>query len=155
MPLSTNPNRGWGFPNNLYDPPGLVRTADCGTQLHAGSPPQSLKTLESRNQPNSKDLRVLVESRPELILRRGQSKLKTKDHSALAGLPYSVKKNGGTSTLKSEENVDVFMDAVEEIVRDPNSRWFEEVTYQADTDRQIKSINVYNKEHNRIAIFWR
>jgi hypothetical protein len=65
---------------------------DCGTQLHAGSPSQSLKTWEDRNQPNPKDRWFLVESRPELVMRRGQSKFKTKDHGALAGLPYSVKK---------------------------------------------------------------
>ena len=71
----------------------------------------------------------LIESRPELVMRRGQSKFKTKDHGALAGLPYSVKKNGSTSTLKTEENVDIFMDVVEEIVYDPNTIWFEEGTY--------------------------
>ena len=149
------PNFGWGLPKGLYDPPGLVRPADCGTQLHAGSPTQSLKTWEDRNQPNPKDRWLLVESRPELVLRRGQSKFKTKDHGALAGLPYSVKKNGATSTLKTEEKVDAFMDAVEEIVYDPNNLWFEEGTYQAGTDRETESINIYNEKHNRIAVFLR
>ena len=86
----TNP--GWGFPRGLYDPPGLVRPGDCRTQLHAGSRTQSLKTWEDRNQSNPKDRWFLVESRPELVMRRGQSKFKTKDHGALAGLPYSIKK---------------------------------------------------------------
>lgn len=35
------PNPGWGLRNNLYEPPGLVRPADCETQLYAGSPQQS------------------------------------------------------------------------------------------------------------------
>ena len=148
-------NPGWGLPNGLYDPPGLVRPVDCGTQLHAGSPTQSLKTWEDRNHPNPKDRWFLVESRPELVMRRGQSKFKTKDHGALVGLPYSVKKNCSTSTLKTEENVDVFMDVVEEIVYDPNSLWFEEGTYQGSTDREIESINIYNEKHNRIAVFLR
>lgn len=148
-------NPGWGLPGGLYDPPGLVRPVDCGTQLHAGSPTQSLKTWEDRNHPNPKDRWFLVESRPELVMRRGQSKFKTKDHGALAGLPYSIKKNGSTSTLKTEENVDIFMDAVEEIVYDPNSLWFEEGTYQGGTDREVESINIYNEKHNRIAVFLR
>jgi len=148
-------NPGWGLPNGLYDPPGLVRPVDRGTQLHAGSPTQSLKRWEDRNHPNPKDRRLLVESRPELLMRRGQSKFKTKDHGALSGLPYSVKKNGSTSTLKTEENVDVFMDVVEEMVYDPNSLWFEEGTYQGGTDRKVESINIYNEKHNRIAVFMR
>lgn len=88
-------------------------------------------------------------------MRHGQSKFKTKDHGALAALPYSVKKNGSTSTSRTEENVTVFMDVVEEIVYDPNSLWFEEATYQAGTDRELESINIYNEKHNRIAVFLR
>ena len=148
-------NPGWGLPNGLYNPPGLVRPVDCGTQLHAGSPTQSLKTWEDRNKPDSKDRWFLVGSRPELVMRRGQSKFKTKDHGALAGLPYSVKKDGSTSTLKTEENVDVFMDVLEEIVYDPNSSWFEEGSYQGGTSREVESINIYNEKHNRIVVFLR
>jgi len=66
------PNPGWGLSSNLYEPPGLVRPADCETQLYAGSPQQSLKTEASRNQPNPKDRWILVESRPALVIRRGQ-----------------------------------------------------------------------------------
>ena len=149
------PNPGWGLPRGLYDPPGLVRPGDCGTQLRVGSPSQSLKTWEDRNQSNPKDRWFLVESRPELVMRRGQSKFKTKDHGALAGLPYSVKKNGSTSTLKTEENVDIFMDVVEEIVYEPNTLWFEQGTYQGGTDRELESINLYSEKHNRIAVFLR
>ena len=148
-------NPGWGLPNGLYEPPGLVRPTDCETQLYAGFPQQSLKTEASRNQPNPKDRWVLVESRPELVIRRGQAQFKTKDHGALTGLPYKIKKNGGTSTLRTEENVDIFMDSVEEIAEDSNSIWFEEGTYQGGTTREVESINIYNEEKNRIAIFKR
>jgi hypothetical protein len=34
-------------------------------------------------------------------MRRGQSQFKTKDHGALVGLPYKIKKNGGTSTART------------------------------------------------------
>jgi len=39
-------------------------------------------------------------------MRRGQAKHKTKDHVALAGLEYSIKNSGGTSTRKTKKNVD-------------------------------------------------
>ena len=47
------------------------------------------------------------------------------------------------------------MNAVEEIVYDPNSLWFEKGTYQGGTDREVESINIYNEKHNRIAVFLR
>jgi len=149
------PNPGWGLQNNVYEPPGLVRPTDCETQLYAGSPQESLKTEASRNQPNPKDRWLLVESRPKLVIRRGQAQFKTKYHGALAGLPYKIKKNGGTSTLRTEANVDTFMDVVGKIVEDRKSIWFEEGSYQGGTTREVESINIYNEEENRIAIFKR
>lgn len=137
------PNPGWGLWNNLYEPPGLVRPVDCETQLYAGSPQQSLKNEASRNQPNPKDRWILVESRPELIMRRGQAQFKIKDHGALAGLPYKIKKNGGTSMVITEENIDKFMDVVEKIVENSNSILFEDGTYQSGTNREVESINIY------------
>ena len=47
------------------------------------------------------------------------------------------------------------MDVVEEIVENPNSIWFEDGTYQGGTNREVESINIYNQEENRIAIFKR
>jgi len=149
------PNAGWGLEHNLYNPPGLIRRGDCETQLYAGSPTQSLKTEASRNQPNPKDRWILVESRPELIIRRGQAQFKVKDHGAVAGLPYKIKRNGCTSTLRTEENVDIFMSAVEKTVENPNSIWFEEGTYQGGTNREVESINIFNEEENRVATFKR
>ncbi len=148
-------NPVWVLPNGLYDPPGLVRPDSCMTKLDAGSPTQSLKTWNDRNQPNRKDRYFLVESRPELVMRRGQAKFKTKDHGALAGLPFHITPKGATSTLKSSANVDHFMDVVEAIVYDPNSTWFEEGTYQGNTDRKEEVIYVYSKRHKRLAVFLR
>ena len=147
------PNQGWGLPNNLYEPPGLVRPVGCGTELYAGS--YSQKTEADRNQPHPKDKWILLESRPELVVRRGQAQFKTKDHGALAGLPYKIKKNGGTSTARTEENIDRFTDVVEEIVENPNSIWIEEGTYQGGTDREVESINIFNEEEKRVAVFKR
>lgn len=47
------------------------------------------------------------------------------------------------------------MDVVGEIVEDPNSIWFEEGIYQGGTTREVESINIYNEDENRIAIFKR
>ncbi len=71
----------------------------------------------------------------------------------MAGLPYKIKKDGSTSTARTEANIDEFMDAVEEIVENSNSIWFEEETYQGGRSREVESINIYNEEENRIAIF--
>ena len=97
----------------------------------------------------------MVESPPKMVMRRGQTKFKTKPHGALVGLPYTIKKNGSTSTLRTEENINVFMDVVEGIVEDPNSIWYEEETYQGGTICEVDSINIYNEEANRIVIFER
>lgn len=71
------------------------------------------------------------------------------------GFTLLCQKNGSTSALKTEENIDIFMNMVEDIVYDPNSLWFEEETYQASTDRELESITIYNEKHNRIVVFMR
>ena len=157
QPVPRPPHRH--IPNNFYNSrPHLVRPSDCGissTALSASGPTQSLKTWESRNEPNEKDRVFMVETRPELTMRRGQSKHKTKDHGALAGLDYNIKPNGTTSTLKTEGNVDIFMDVVEEIVYDPLTIWFEEGTYLEGptNERGRDTINLYSEKHRRIIIF--
>ena len=103
-----------------------------------------MKTWDDRNQENPKDRWFLVESRPQLVMRRGQSQYKTKSHVAIAGLPYYIKNNGSTSTLKTEENVDTFMDVMEHVVYDPNSICYEEGTYKANTNRELEVINIYS-----------
>ena len=45
------------------------------------------------------------------------------------------------------------MNAVEEIVYDRTSHWFENGTYRGGMDREVESINIYNEKHNRIAVF--
>ena len=45
------------------------------------------------------------------------------------------------------------MDAVESIVEDPNSIWFEDAKYQNGTIRELDSINIYNEEQNRVVVF--
>lgn len=73
----------------------LVRSGDCETQLYPGSTEQSLKTEADRNMPTKKDLCILVESRPELVMRYGQSKYKVKPYGAIAGASLHNKKKMG------------------------------------------------------------
>ena len=85
-------------------------------------------------------------------MRHGQAKRKTKRHGAIAGLPYTISRNGKTSTKRTNENINVFMDMVEETVKNPNSVWFEDgYTYQGGTNREEKAIYVLMEE--KLAIF--
>nr|YP_010282935.1 hypothetical protein MKT70_pgp100 [Nitzschia ovalis]YP_010282998.1 hypothetical protein MKT70_pgp037 [Nitzschia ovalis]ULD15699.1 hypothetical protein [Nitzschia ovalis]ULD15762.1 hypothetical protein [Nitzschia ovalis] len=146
------PNVGWGMGIDIYyDSPGK----HVETQLYAGVPEPSLKTEADRNQPHPKERWIWIEARPELVIRRGQGKYKLKDHGALAGLPFIVKSNGGTSTLRTEDNIDLFMEYIEDVVTNPNNKWWEEGTYQGGTNREVESINVYNAQLDRIVVFKR
>lgn len=134
---------------------GMTQNAGSDKKPPSPGATQSLKTHAQRNAPNLKDRFVKVDGHPELINRRGQCKYKTKDHGALAGLDYRVKKNGGTSTLRTEENVDDFMDVLEKIIRDEDTIWFEKGHYQGNTTREMESLNLYNKKANRILVYQR
>ena len=58
----------------------------------------------------------------------------------MAGLSYKIKKNEGTSTAKTEGNIDKFINIVEEIIENPNSIGFEDGTYQGETNREVESL---------------
>ena len=77
--------------------------------------------MEDRNQPHELDQFYNFPSRPRLIVRRGQAKYKTKDHGAAAGIDYTIKTNGTTSTLRTEENIDQFIDVIVYILADSDS----------------------------------
>lgn len=47
------------------------------------------------------------------------------------------------------------MVSVADVVENPNSIWFEEETYQADTLREVETIKIYNEEENLAAVFKR
>ncbi len=144
---------GWGLPpHNLYqDNPRLVPPRDCNSQLFAGlkgHPPICLKTEADRNKPHPLDRYITVDSHPEIVVRRGQGQFKTKDHGALAGLPFDLTPKGTTKTLVTEEQIDRFIDVIAIIAEDPDSEWWEKETYQAETTREIDSINIYSEKYN-------
>ena len=61
----------------------------------------------------------------------------------MARLPYKIKKNGGTSTVRTEKNIDRVMDVVEEIIENPNR--FQDGTYQGGTNRKAEYIFLVEK----------
>ena len=63
------------------------------------------------------------------------------------------KKNVVTSTLKTEKNVDIFIYVVKEILNDANILWFEEGSYQGDTDQEFSVIHIYDLDKKIIAVF--
>ena len=76
---------------------------------------------EIRNLPHPKDRIMNVEGRHQLTTYYVQAKFKVKDHGAIHGLPYTLTNKGGTKTLRTEENMDVFMDSIENLVYDPDT----------------------------------
>lgn len=44
--------------------------------------------------------------------------------------PYTETDKGATKTLRTEENIDGFMDSMENIVYDPDTAWFDDRMYQ-------------------------
>jgi hypothetical protein len=58
--------------------------------------------------------------------------------------------------LRTDKNVDKFMDGLEKVIVDPESQWYyDEAFYQGGTDREIESINVYNEVLDLLVIFKR
>ena len=73
-------------------------------------------------------------------------------YDILANLEFTIKKNGSISTHRTKENVDKFMDKIQEVNWNWTSLWFYG-TYQRRTKRKIPFINIYNERRNRIAIY--
>ena len=123
-----NPNPGWGVDRpNPFQPPGghlryppvydlfsPRRTPGCprpGSTLEITRPSSmphqefvGLTKEERRALPDSNDMTIIHEGRPELEVGFWQSKFKVGDHGAVHDLPYTVKANGGTKTEKSDDN---------------------------------------------------
>jgi len=74
----------------------------------------------------------------------GQAKFKVKDHVAIHGLPYTETDKRGTKTLRIEDNINVFMDSIENLVYDSDTVWFNEGIYQGGTDREVETIHAYD-----------
>jgi hypothetical protein len=172
-----NPNPGWGVDRpNPFQPPGghlryppvydffsPRRTPDCprpGSTLQINRPTAmpheefvGLTKEERRALPHSNDMTIIHEGHPELEVGFWQSKFKVVDHGAIHDLPYTVKANGGTKTEKSDDNALKMMRSIVDIPNRGNVQWFEDGTYQGETDRGFEAIHIYDLDKQIIAVF--
>ena len=96
---------------NLFSPRKTSGSPRSGSTLQI-TRPSSMPNLEfveltkeeKRALPNTNDMKIIHEGRPELEVGFWQSKFKVGDHGAIHDLPYTVKSNGGTKTEKSDDN---------------------------------------------------
>ena len=78
-----------------------------------------------------------------------QSQFKVGDH----GLDYTLKKNGGTKTEKTDENALEMMRSIVDMPNWKNVQWFDDGMYQAGTDREFEAIHIYDLDKRVIAVF--
>ena len=108
---------------------------------------------ERRQLPHSYDMPINCEGHQKLNVGFWQSKFKVGDHGALHGLPYTLKKNGGTKTAKTDENALEMMRSIVDMPNRKNVQWFDNGTYQAGTDREFEAVHIYDLDNRIIAVF--
>lgn len=94
-----------------------------------------------------------MEGHPKLTIRYGQAQFKIKNHGEVHDLPYRVKENGNRVTAKTEENIDRFIDSITNMPYRKNIQWFDNGTYQGNTDRGYKAVHIYDLDNRVIAVF--
>ena len=155
----------FGWLSGKYDsknvgPSGSGATTYLEMEKPASMPHQEFVglTKEERRQvphPYAYDKIIHVEGHPRLRVGFWQSRYKVPDHGALHGLPYSVKKNGGTKTEKSDDTALAMMQSIADMPYKPNAIWFdqEDVTYQGGTDREFPVVYIFDDDTKVIAVF--
>lgn len=115
----------------------------------------ALSKEERRQVSHHYDKIIAVEGRPKLRVGFWQSRFKVSDHGAVHGLPYNVRKNGGTHTEKTDENTLEMMQSIENMPNRANVIWFDQddVTYQGGTDREFPAVYILDKDTGVIAVF--
>ena len=108
---------------------------------------------QRRNSPHENDLTIVQEGRPNLLIGYWQSLWKVKKHGAVHELPYSLGKDGGTETLRSEFNAIRMMRSIADMPNRKNIIWFESGRFQAFTDREFAAIHLYDPDTRVIAVF--
>jgi hypothetical protein len=78
-----------------------------------------------------------------------------KHHGALYSLKYTVTNKKSAKTLQTEENINVFIDEIEELVKSEKDsiQWFDNGMCQAGTTQELETIHVYDAESKLIVIF--
>ena len=106
---------------------------------------------ERRLLPSPKDMKIFYEDM-ELEIGFYQSKYKVAKHGAIHGLPFDIKPNGSTKTLRSEQNALKMMQSIVNLSKKDGVKWIEN-TFQADTDREFDAIHLYDPETDIIVVF--
>ncbi len=113
----------------------------------------SLSKGQRRQLPHPNDMKINHEGYPELEVGFWQSQYKVRDHGAIHGLPYTLNKNGGTKTEKTNQNTLEMMKSVVDMQNRDHVQWFVNGTYQGGTDREFPAIHIYDLENQIIAVF--
>jgi len=108
---------------------------------------------EKRQLPDSNDIKLNYEGHPDLTVGYWQSEFKVSDHGAVHGLEYTLKKNGGTKTEKTEDKTLKFMRSIADMPNRKDVRWFDDGTYQDGTDRKFPAVHIYDLDNQVIAVF--
>lgn len=98
-------------------------------------------------------MKITCEGYPELNVSFYQSKWKVGKHGAIHGLPYTIKENRGTKTEKTNDNALKMMRSIVNMPNRNNVRWFENGTYQGNTNRSFEAIHIYDLDEEVIAVF--
>lgn len=110
-------------------------------------PGKRLSKQEQRYLRHPKDRNLKVDNRDLFRLLYGQTKDKIKYHGGLFSLHFRENDDGRTVTLRTEENIERFMDGIEDIIYNPNTTWIDEnATFQGGTEREVKAIHAYNED---------
>lgn len=79
--------------------------------------------------------------------------VKTLDHGEVHGLPYTLTEKSAPKTLRTEENIDIFMDSITEMPNRKNIQWFDNAMYQGGTERGYPAVHIYDKDKRVITVF--
>jgi len=110
---TSNNNLSWWLNNALEH----IRSLHSCIFYAADVPEQSLKTWTSKNALHLRNRMFSVESNKDetLIIWREHTKYNINIYDILTNLEFTIKKNGSISTHRTKENVDKFMDKIQEV----------------------------------------
>ena len=155
------PGRAQKYPpiNNIFFPEEKSH-CNSNTYLEIQKPSSmphqqfcDLPKAEKRALPHINDMEMRYDGHPILRVGFYQAKFKVGDHGAIHGLLFEVKSNGGTKTQKTDENTLKMMQSIVDMPTRNNVQWFENGTYQGNTNRGFEAIHIYDIDNKIIAVF--
>ena len=157
VPPHLNPN-SWTM---VHSKPAPRHCQAAGPSSLKVIPPSSMPTdefcgltkEERRQLPHPSDMKIKREGRPELEVGFWQCRYKVGKHGAIHDLPFTLKKNGGTKTEKTDENALKMMQSIIDMANQSDVEWFENGTFQAGTNREFEAIHIYDPVKRVIVTF--